>query len=269
MKAPLERSRQRRGSVFVPAAFVLAAKSVFVASLLVCWPRAVLAQAGPGRPATAKDAAPEDLTGYWVSLVTEDWRYRMMTPPKGDYASVPMNASAKAIANAWDPAKDEATHNECKAYGAAAIMRVPGRIHVSWLDDATLKIETDAGTQVRALHFGGASAPGREAQWQGYSIAEWQLFGGGRAGPPRGGYLKVVTTGMRPGYLRKNGVPYSGAAVLTEYYTRVTEPNGDTYLIVTSVVNDPQYLTEPFTTSTNFKRIPDASGWNPTPCSAR
>jgi hypothetical protein len=239
-----------------------------VARLILFLPLAVFAQNPQARaPATPQASAPEDLSGYWVSLVTEDWRFRMVTPPKGDYASLPLNAAGKKIADAWDPAKDEAAYNECKAYGAAAIMRVPGRLHISWDNESTLRIETDAGSQVRMLHFGGASS-NQAPQWQGYSAASWQIFAA-RNAPPRGGYLKVVTTGMRPGYLRKNGVPYSGNAVLTEYYTRVLEQNGDSYLIVTSVVNDPEYLTEPFTTSTNFKKIPDGSGWNPTPCVAR
>jgi hypothetical protein len=239
------------------------------AKLMLLLPLALFGQnPQPRAPAAPQAAAPEDLTGYWVSLVTEDWRFRMITAPKGDYASVPLNAAGKKIADAWDPAKDEAAHNECKAYGAAAIMRVPERLHITWADENTLRVETDAGSQVRDLHFGQAPAQKREPQWQGNSAASWQIFAA-RGAPARGGYLKVVTTGMRPGYLRKNGVPYSGNAVLTEYYTRVTEPNGDSYLIVTSVVNDAEYLTEPFTTSSNFKRIPDGSGWNPTPCSAR
>ena len=74
---------------------------------------------------------------------------------------------------------------------------------------------------------------------------------------------------MRPGYLRKNGVPYSGNAVLQEYLTRVNEPDGNSYLIVTSILNDPLYMNGAFTTSTHFKKIPDGSGWHPTPCKAR
>lgn len=81
--------------------------------------------------------------------------------------------------------------------------------------------------------------------------------------------MKVVTTRMLPGYLRKNGVPYSGDAVLTEYYTRTNEPNGDSWLIVTTIVEDPRYLQQPFITSTHFKKQPDAAGWNPTHCTAR
>src|SRR5262249_48360401 len=104
-------------------------------------------------PGTPKQAAPIDLTGQWVSIVTEDWRFRMVTPEKGDYPGVQLTPAGKAIADNWDPAKDESAGNQCKSYGAAAIMRVPGRLRVSWQDEQTLKIETDAGQQTRVLHF--------------------------------------------------------------------------------------------------------------------
>jgi hypothetical protein len=228
---------------------------------------------GPtGPPPTGKAAAPEDLTGYWVSLVTEDWRYRMVTPPKGDYASVPLNPEGRRVADTWDPAKDEAAGLECKSYGAAALMRVPTRVHITWADDNTLKAETDAGTQTRQFHFGQTQPPSGEAGWQGFSAANWEFAGGGRGGrggPPRGGSLKVVTTHLRPGYLRKNGVPYSGNTVLTEYYTRTDESDGTSYLIITTMVDDPQYLQQTFVTSTHFKKEPDGAKWHPSPCTAR
>jgi hypothetical protein len=233
-------------------------------------------QAGP--PPSPKDAAPMDLTGYWVSIVTEDWRYRMVTPAKGDYASVPLNPEGRKVADAWDPAKDEASGSQCKSYGAAALMRVPGRLHITWADDNTLKIEADAGTQTRLLHFGAAQPSAGDPTWQGSSAALWDVppagrgMGGGpavRPGQPRAGTLKVVTTHMRPGYLRKNGVPYSGNATVTEYFDRTNEPNGDSWLIVTTIVNDPQYLQQEFVTSTHFKKQADAAGWAPTACEAR
>jgi len=231
------------------------------------------AQQSPQPPASSRASAPVDLTGYWVSLVTEDWRFRMLTPAKGDYASVPLNAAARKMADAWDPARDEAAGEQCKSYGAAAIMRVPGRVHITWENENTLRIDTDAGTQTRLFHFGGSQTPAGEPAWQGYSVAQWEYAGGGRrpgrGGLPREGDLKVVTTHMRPGYLRKNGVPYSGNAVLTEYYHRTVEPNGDSWLIVTTLVEDPQYLAQPFQTSTHFKKQADASGWDPTPCTTR
>ena len=224
---------------------------------------------GGGAPAAARAAAPVDLTGLWVSVVTEDWRWRMRTPPKGDYASVPMTPAATKVANAWDPAKDTAAGEQCRAYGAPAIMRVPGRIRISWENDNTLKVETEAGTQTRLFHFAAppaAPAPG----WQGTSTANWLVAGGGRrgGGGARAGSLRVITTDARPGYIRKNGVPYSADARVTEHFNRTIEPNGDSWLIVTTLIEDPQYLNQRFIVSSHFKKVPDGSGWNPTPCVA-
>jgi hypothetical protein len=222
-------------------------------------------------PQTPKAAAPIDLTGYWVSVVTEDWRFRMMTPAKGDYPSIPLNPEGRKVADTWDPTKDEAAGDACKAYGAGNIMRLPGRLHITWPDDNTLKIETDTGTQTRLFRFGRSQPPTGAADWQGFSVAQWELAGGGRRGnPAQGGDLKVVTTRMRPGYLQKNGVPYSADAVITEHFDLLSkEANGDQWMIVTTLVDDPQYLNQPFQRSTHFKRLADASGWDPMPCSAR
>jgi hypothetical protein len=231
-----------------------------------------------GPPPTAKAAAPVDLTGYWVSVVTGDWRFRMVTPPKGDYTSMPMNPAARKIADAWDPSKDEAAGEQCKSYGAPALMRVPGRLHITWQDDQTLKLEMDSGQQTRIFYFGPSQSQGGD--WQGVSKASWEFMpgtitatDGARAGlgsvDGRAGSLKVVTANFKAGYLRKNGVPYSANAVLTEYFDRVVEPNGDSYIVVTSTVEDPMYLTAPFMLSTHFKKQADATGWNPTPCTAK
>jgi hypothetical protein len=221
-------------------------------------------------PATGKQGALIDLTGYWVAIVDEDWRWRMLTPAKGDYASVPLNAEGRKAADTWDPAKDEAEGNQCKSYGAGNIMRVPERLHITWASDSTLRMDTDAGMQTRLFHFDGSKWQGGPPQWQGDSVALWEkqnetkgYFPLGRLGS--GGTLTVVTKHMRAGYLRKNGLPYSENAVLTEYYHRF-DLDGQAYLVVTSIVDDPQYLRERFITSGQFRREPDASKWNPTPC---
>jgi hypothetical protein len=277
----------------------------------------------PGPPPTAQAGATVDLTGYWVSLVTEDWRWRMKVPDKGDVSSIPFTAdqTKRAVLQAWDPAKDEAEGNQCKSYGAAAIMRVPTRVHITWESENVLKLETDAGTQTRLFRFGAAAqTPPGERTWQGSSVGEWEPapagrggrgggFPGGPGGPPGGlpggpgpggpggavaaptdddvapapavgrgapagpavrGDLKVVTTNLKPGYLRKNGVPYSEKTTVTEYFNRTSETYGTTYMVVTTIVEDPEYLTQPFITSSHFKKLPDANnGWDPTPCSTR
>jgi hypothetical protein len=232
----------------------------------------------------------------------------MVTPPPKDYSSVPLNAEARKLADAWDVSKD----GSCLAYGAAALMRMPTRLRISWESENILKIETDNGQQTRRLLFDRSAAPPAERSLQGFSLAEWERPGrgggpgGGRgggpggvggpppAGPPagpaapppapggaradgaagdgrggqaagQGGHLKVVTTRLSGGWLRRNGVPYSESTTLTEYYDRF--PVGDqAWLAVTTIVSDPTYLTQDFVTSSHFRREPDGAKWNPVPC---
>jgi hypothetical protein len=221
-------------------------------------------------PTTAKAAAPIDLTGYWVSVISQDWRWRMVTPARGDYASVPITAAAKKVADAWDPTKDEAAGEQCKAYGAPAIMRAPTRLHISWQDDNTLKMETDTGKQTRLFHFGAWKPARIAASLQGDSVAHWETARASRGdGAPKHGALAITTRNLLPGYLRKNGVPYSENAVDTQYWDVFTETNNDQWLVITETVDDPLYLQVPWLTALHFKREPDGSKWAPEPCSAR
>ena len=229
---------------------------------------------------TARAGAPVDMTGTWVSVVTEDWRARMPPPVKGDYETIEqvMNAEARKVADSWQPSME----GRCEAYGVGGIMRMPGRLRITWQDDSTLKIETDAGAQTRLLHFlaagpsGGAAAAAKPARTlQGTSVAEWQRGGGqqdaflGRgvgSAAPRWGGLTVTTTNMLAGWLRPNGVPYGERATVTEHFTRFTHPVAGDWFVVTTVVDDPQYLTGPFITSSNFRKEPNDSKFKPTPC---
>jgi hypothetical protein len=256
--------------------------------IAICLVARVHAQ--PQRPGTAapppvpRAAAPIDLTGYWVSIVTQDWRWRMVTPAKGDYQGVPLTPAAREIADAWDPAKDEAAGEQCRSYGAPALMSVPGRLRITWQDDSTLKVETDAGTQTRILRFGDSNvAADTPRSWQGVSVAQWQTprpnvpmvfrpaerTADAPAVVPTGGSLRVVTTNLRPGYLRKNGVPYSENAVLTEHWDLYQRPNGEQWLTITTQVDDPQYLRNARLTAPLFKKEPNGAKWDPTPCSSQ
>jgi hypothetical protein len=260
------------------------------------------AKAPAGKPAatasapalTPRSAAQFDMTGNWVSIISEDWMFRMVIPPKGETGSVPVNDAAKKAAAEWDPAKDAPGAGKCRMYGAAGLIRVPGRLKVSWVDDRTLRLDFDAGSQTRLLHFapnlppqgytaseppsrlllGVNGEPAPEPSLQGYSRAAWhkqaQSLGMGPGASTttgaHGGSLAVVTTRMLPGYLQANGVPYSGEAILREFYDLITLPSGAPMLVVTSVVEDPAFLMQPWVTSTQFKREPDASKWDPSTC---
>jgi hypothetical protein len=253
---------------------ILSSLAALAIAWLIAGPADLQAQRGGrgGPPPAPREAAAIDLTGYWVSVITEDWKLRMVTPKKGAFDALPLNAEGRRVGGLWDPAKDTAAGEQCKAYGAGGLMRLPGRLHITWQDASTLKIEADAGTQTRVIRFGAAPAPSGEPSWQGQSMAEW-TYGpparrGGGGGESRSGSLKVVTNNLRPGYVRKNGVPYSKDAVVTEYYDVNVLPNGETWFTVTTRLDDPTYFARPYITTTDFKKLPDATGWNPTQCSA-
>jgi hypothetical protein len=249
--------------------------------LLSAAPPGALAQrSGPAPPAASpREAAPIDITGHWVSLITDDWVYRMITPAKGDYSYVPLNAEGRRVADTWDPARDAAAGEQCKGYAAPAIMRLPSRVEITWQDDNTLKLDIDTGMQTRLFHFG-APEPQGPRSWQGWSHAEWELsgnidrqlvFGGTRTSLeaiPRSGSLRVDTTNLRTGYMRKNGVPFSENAFMTEYYNLIVEDDGSQYLVIQTFVADPQYLNAHFVRTLQFKREPDGSKRAPTECSA-
>ena len=241
----------------------------------------VLAQRGggpTGPPPSPRAGAPIDLTGQWVAIVNEDWRWRMVTPPAKDYASIQplMTEEARTLADTWTPAQD----GSCLAYGVAGLMRMPTRLRIGWEDDTTLTIESDAGQQRRRLRFDRNAPVPAAKTLQGFSRAEWERFAGGRGGPvpvvggapatdpggrPASGDLKVITTNTSGGWLRRNGVPYSDRTTVTEFFDRF--PAGtDEWLVVTTIVNDSRYLTQEFVTSSHFRREMDTTKWDPVPC---
>jgi hypothetical protein len=246
---------------------------------LVCGAAALLTLGALDAPAqfpaaaaakSGRQGALIDITGQWVSVVNEDWRWRMVTPPKGDAASVPLNPAGRRTAAAWDLAADRAQGRLCKAFAGPGLIRQPGRIRISWENDNTLLLEFDAGNQTRRLHFGNPPAPAARSL-QGHSVAKWfkqpvnrGIFG--RGGGPRGGSLEVVTGNLEAGYLRPNGVPFSERTEVKEFFDTFTLPEAGSWLIVTTVVNDPEYLTQEFILSTQFKKETDSSKWSPRPC---
>ena len=266
------------------------------------------AQGAPPPAAVAQAArvtAPVDLTGTWASVITEDWQWRFVTPIVGDYTGVPLNADGDRLARKWNPDADVKAGQQCKGFGAAGINRLPTRLQISWVDDNTMKLDFDLGTQSRLVYFDKSKAPGARSL-QGHAIAEWvdlpapgrggpvgQPPGGARAGAPapaagaapagaapaggrggraagpagpRAGGLKIVTTNLLPQYLRQNGVPVSDKAVVTEYLDVVPAPDGSQWLVLKTQVDDPTYLSGWYQVSSNFKKEANAAKWSPTPC---
>jgi hypothetical protein len=228
---------------------------------------------GPGGPPaaqSAKTAAPVDLTGYWVSIVTEDWIERMSpdSPPSG-------TGGARGLAAARGPAPTPPPNGEqCRVYAAGGSLRVPTRLNITWADDNTLKIQMDAGNQTRLLHFNTTTPPPAEKSLQGYSVAAWELGagarGGGRGGPPGGaapaaprwGSLNVTTTNLSGGYLLSSRSLYSDNAVLTEYFSKHSDFGVDYFTVTAQIQDGPQTRV----TSSTFKKEPNGSKFTPGPC---
>jgi hypothetical protein len=261
---------RRRGITKLGAHYASLATAL---SVLLSHPGAAQTPASTPPAATAKASAPIDLNGYWVAVITEDWRERMVTPAKGDYLNIPITARAQKVADAWDPTRDEATGEQCRSYGAPALMGTPTRLHITWQDDNTLKVEADYGTQTRLFRFGPAKPGGGPATWQGDSSAAWEAQGSTRGAKdgdkPAFGNLKVSTSHLRPGYLRKNGIPFSANTTMTEYWDVYRDRTGVQRIMITQRVEDSENLSRPWLTALQFKKEADGSKWDPSPCSAK
>ena len=226
---------------------------------------------GPGGPPqSAKAAAPVDLTGYWVSIVTEDWIERMSpdSPPSG-------TGGARGLGSGRGQAAPPPNGEQCRAYAAGGSLRVPTRLDITWADDNTLKIQMDAGNQTRLLHFSPTTPAPTEKSLQGYSVATWETGaaarGGGRGGPggpgaapaaPRWGSLNVATTNMASGYLLSSRAAYSDNATLTEYFSRHSDFGVDYFTVTAQIVDGPVTRV----TSSTFKKEPNGSKFSPGPC---
>lgn len=222
---------------------------------------------GRGQVSDSQGETPIDISGNWVSVVTEDWRLRMVGGFRGEYDGLPLNARARELADAWDPQQDVMNGDECKAYGVGGIMRMPTRLRVEWENDNVLRIDTDSGSQTRLIRFAEAQDGSGAGTLQGVSNARFTFERqGGPNSPIESGTMVVETTNMAPGYMRRNGVPYSENMQLTEYFDIVHDRDGTEYLVVLTVLDDPDYFNRRIITSSNFKRDDNPERWNPTEC---
>ncbi len=235
---------------------------------------AMLGTAADPREGSPYLSAPEGLDrieGQWVSIVNEDWLWRMRVPTKGDFTSIPYNDHAREVGGAWD----ESMTGSCLAYGAAGLMRNPQRIRIEWESDASIKLQTDFGEQTRHFYFNRPAPENTPHTLQGYSEANWDFdekpptgFAGFSRNQPDGdhGALRVRTTHLSAAWLRANGAPVSENATVTEYIDVFTDPVGNDWLVDTVVVHDPEYLLVDYITSSHYRRDTDMSAWDPRPC---
>ena len=185
-----------------------------------------------------------DLSGAWGQRFHEDAPERGAGPEIGDYTGLPINDAARRRADAWDAAKWTMPERQCEPHPADYGPRGPASLRISsTLDPVSQDVVSWNVTvlwmvQQRTIWMDGRAHPSEYAQhtWQGFSTGEWE-----------GDMLKVTTTHLKEGWVRRNGLPRSSEATMTEYFLR-----HDDYLTLVTVVRDPVYLTEPLVRTSNW-----------------
>ena len=190
-----------------------------------------------------------DLVGEWAPQYHEDNPERLAGPNIGDYAGLPLNDAARFMADAWSADILSVPEHQCKPHPSDYSPRGPANLRI-WKEVDTdtqqvIALRTHILWQApeRTIWMDGRPHPDEFAAhtWQGFSTGTWE-----------GPILKVVTTHLKKGWIRRNGVPRSDRAELTEYFYR----HGD-YLTWTVIINDPLYLTEPMVRSSDFMVAPN------------
>jgi hypothetical protein len=186
-----------------------------------------------------------DFSGEWSPLYHEDAPERLPGPELGDYTELPINAAARMRADSWDADRISVVEQyQCRPHGSDYSMRGLGNLRV-WkeIDQTTQKIiafhtHMLAWDSERTIYMDGRQHPPEYAAhtWQGFSTGVWES-----------NMLTITTTHLKENYIRRNGVPRSDQAIVTEHWTR----HGD-YLAVTTVIDDPVFLTEPLVRSDNW-----------------
>jgi hypothetical protein len=190
-------------------------------------------------------AAEVDLAGEWTPLYHEDAPERVPGPELGNYTGLPLNDAARQRADSYDPDRISVVQEyQCRPHSADYSLRGLGNLRISKeVDSATqrtaaYRTRMFAWDNERTIYMDGRPPPPANAPytWQGFSTGKWQ-----------GNTLVITTTHLKPNYLRRNGIPRSDRATLTEHWIR----HGD-YLTIVSVVVDPAFLSEPLVRSQNW-----------------
>src|SRR5262245_39058038 len=195
-----------------------------------------------GAPARAQ----VDFSGVWQPLYQEDFPERLAGPDLRDYAGLPINDSARQFADSWDPARITLPEEQCRVHVSPYIYRGPTMLRIWEEKDpqtqqlVAIKHYISTYEQTRTIYMDGRPHPGPNAAhtWMGFSTGHYD-----------GDMLIVETTHLKQGWVRRNGLPMSDQATMTEYYAR----NGDMFTQVVVLV-DPVYLTEPLVKSQEFYR---------------
>ena len=185
-----------------------------------------------------------DLAGQWGQRFHEDSPERGAGPDIGDYLGLPITDAARMRADSWTAGKWTMPERQCEPHPADYAPRGPSSMRVaSTVDPISQDVITWETTMLwvlphRIIYMDGRPHPSPNAlhTWQGFSTGEWE-----------GDMLKVTTTHLKEGWVRRNGLPRSDRATLVEYFIR----HGD-YLTLVTVVKDPVYLSEPLVRTSNW-----------------
>jgi hypothetical protein len=200
--------------------------------------------------------AQADLTGSWGPRYHEDQPERIPGPELVNYLGLPINEAARQWALSWDPSRLTLEEHQCQVHVSPYIYRGPLQLRI-WEErdpntEALIAIKNYISTyeQTRTIWMDGRPHPPDYAAhtWQGFSTGTWE-----------GDMLTVTTTHIKQGWIRRNGLPESDLATLTEHFIRHGE-----YLTHISVLTDPVYLTEPLVKSQNFvlnTRVLPSQAW--------
>ena len=208
----------------------------FLTAAAICLSGLALA----GSPAFAQ----ADFSGIWAAQYQEDFPERIPGPDLGDYLGLPITPSARQFAESWDPSRITLEEEQCRVHVSPYIYRGPLNLRVWEERDpqtqelVAIKHHISTYDQTRTIYMDGRPHPGPRARhtWMGFSTGRWQ-----------GNMLVVTTTHIKFGWHRRNGLPMSDRATLTEFFVR----SGDVLTRI-SVTRDPVYLTEPLVKSEDF-----------------
>ena len=189
-------------------------------------------------------SAQHDLAGMWAQRFHEDLPERGEGPEIGDYTGLPINDAARLRADSWDASKWTVPERQCEPHPADYGPRGPANLRIASTVDSISQavvawnVTVMWSLQQRTIYMDGRPHPSANAQhsWQGFSTGEWE-----------GDMLKVTTTHLKEGWVRRNGLPRSDKATLTEYFIR-----NEDYLTLVTIVDDPVYLTEPLVRTSDW-----------------
>jgi hypothetical protein len=185
-----------------------------------------------------------DFSGEWAPRFYEDQPERVAGPELGDYLGLPVTDAARMRADTWDASIQTLPEWQCRPHSADYIWRGPSNLHITKeVDPVTREITAFHAEWLRSVdniyYLDGRPHPSANAAhtWGGFATAKWE-----------GNILTVNVTHLKEGYIRRNGMPRSDLATVTEHWMR----HGN-WLTVVTIVNDPVYLTEPFIRSTDYE----------------